>query len=321
MITLGLVLILIFISIELPHTINGVLLIEPHVRAFSFHNSKYALLRNLRGGSLNKDEDESSDYYDEELEEDDDLFDMESMSIDTNEDDFNEESTLDRLWFHWQKTPPMTKAYITASLALTGMGYVTNKNEFPKIFLLDWKSTFLLMQLWRPFTAFLNFGPFGIGYVLTLQFLWTYMSTLESLCYNKPYDFWIMILFGCASMVVGYSVLKLPPRFLGHNLSTFLVYVWSRYHEGFEVNVMELFNTRAELLPWFFLAQTALFEGEFPVLDLLGIAFGHIYHHLKVANIIRTPAFIIKWYNSDSVYSNLIRDKYKEISSDFELQL
>ena len=81
------------------------------------------------------------------------------------------------------------------------------------------------------------------------------MSTLERLNHNTPYDFWLMMLFGSVMMVAGYSMLGLSPRFLGHNLSTFLVYVWSRYHEGLEVNMFELFNTRAELLPWFFLAQ------------------------------------------------------------------
>ena len=121
-------------------------------------------------------------------------------------------------------------------------------------------------------------------------------------------------------MVVGYSILGLSPRFLGHNLSTFFVYVWSRYHEGLEVNMMELFNTRAETLPWFFLAQTALLEGELPLLDMLGIVFGHIYHHCKTTNVIRTPRAVIDWYKGDSKYSNIIRDKYKVISSDFELQ-
>jgi hypothetical protein len=176
------------------------------------------------------------------------------------------------------------------------------------------------LQLWRPFTAFLNFGPFGLGYVMTAHFVWTYMSTLERLNHHRPYDFWIMILFGCASMVAGYGFFQLEPRFLGHNLSTFLVYVWSRYHEGLEVNMFELFNTRAELLPWFFLVQTFLLEGEIPLLDFLGIVFGHIYHHCKTVNILRTPDFVIEWYNGNSAIATSIRKNYKQISSDFELQ-
>merc|ERR1712157_75989 len=191
----------------------------------------------------------------------------------------------------------------------------------PKVFQLDWKPTLYKLQVWRPFTAFLNLGPFGLGYIMTLQFVWTYMSTLERMNHDKPFDFWCMMTFGCASMIIGYSILRLPPRFLGHNLSTFFVYVWSRYHEGFEVNVMELFNTRAELLPWLFLAQTALFEGEFPILDLLGIVFGHVYHHFKVVNALTTPRFIVEWYrHGTGWFPTLVRNKYKEISYDFELQ-
>jgi len=130
-----------------------------------------------------------------------------------------------------------------------------------------------------------------------------------------------MILFGAVSMVCGYSLLGISPRFLGHNLSTFLVYIWSRYHEGMEVNVMELFNARAETLPWFFLAQTALLEGELPLLDMLGIAFGHIYHHAKVSKMLVTPRAIVKWYNDPThPLATKIRAQYKEISADFEMQ-
>ena len=66
--------------------------------------------------------------------------------------------------------------------------------------------------------------------------------------------------------------------------------------------------------------QTALLEGEFPILDLLGIVFGHIYHHCKTTNILITPKALIKWYRGDSKYSKMIREKYKEISSDFAMQ-
>jgi len=271
----------------------------------------------LRGGS-----DEFIDDYDDEYDEDDydddefsDDFDME-----LDEGDFLEDNTLERIAESWRKTPPFTKMYLSASATATLFGYIANKNEFPNLLSFDWKPTLRNLQLWRPFTAFLNIGPFGLSYLMTGHFVWTYMSTLERLNHDKPYDFWLMIAFGCISMVVGYSILGLSPRFLGHNLSTFFVYVWSRYHEGLEVNMMELFNTRAETLPWFFLAQTALLEGELPLLDMLGIVFGHIYHHCKTTNVIRTPRAVIDWYKGDSKYSNIIRDKYKVISSDFELQ-
>ena len=116
---------------------------------------------------------------------------------------------------------------------------------------------------------------------MTAHFVWTCMSPLERPNHRRPYDFWICIAFGCSVWwpVMGVCVFlpmlscltiafllhsllrctarffQLEPRFLGHNLSTFLVYVWSRYHEGLDVNMFEVLNTRAELLPWFFLVQ------------------------------------------------------------------
>ena len=276
-------------------------------------------LLSVRGGGLDEDYydeyDEDSDY---DFDDDDFAFDEDDMEA--AEDDFGEGGLGERLLAAYEKTPPFTKAYLTASAAVTALGYLTNGNQFPDIFLLDWKGVLTKMQIWRPLTAFLNIGPFGLGYAMTAQFVWTYMATLERMNHSHPYDFWLMILFGCASMVAGYSFLKIPPTFLGHNLSTFLVYVWSRYHEGLEVNMFELFNARAEMLPWLFLAQTFLLEGVFPTLDLLGILFGHIYHHLWTTNALKAPKFVINWYNGDSASGKAIREKYKTISSDFEME-
>ncbi|KAL3807017.1 hypothetical protein ACHAXA_007801 [Cyclostephanos tholiformis] len=274
----------------------------------------------MRGGALDDDsdgddDDGGSDYSDFDF--DDGAFDLDMSAV--AEDDFGDDNALSRLMEAYRKTPPLTKAYLTASFGAAIFGYVANGNDFPSILQLDWKPVLTRMQVWRPLTAFLNFGPMGLGYLMTAHFVWTYMSTLERLNHGKPYDFWLMMFFGMASMVAGYSMMGLSPRFLGHNLSTFLVYVWSRYHEGLEVNMFELFNTRAELLPWFFLAQTFLLEGELPVLDFLGIVFGHIYHHYKTTNVLRTPKFVIQWYNGDDKYARMLREKYRAISSDFEM--
>jgi Derlin-2/3 len=214
------------------------------------HSPLLSRITLIRGGDFDSD-DEYDDFDDDfDFDGDDGMFDF-----DAAEDDFGDESTLAQIQDAYKKTPPLTKAYLTASFGAALLGYVTNKNDFPSILQLDWKPTVTRLQLWRPLTAFLNFGPLGLGYLMTVHFVWTYMSTLERLNHNTPYDFWLMMLFGSVMMVAGYSMLGLSPRFLGHNLSTFLVYVWSRYHEGLEVNMFELFNTRAELLPWFFLAQ------------------------------------------------------------------
>jgi Derlin-2/3 len=320
----------------------------------SFQSSRRVVL--IRGGAFDDDSDGDdggeSDFSDFDFDDGDGMFDFDAVA----EDDFGDEGTVTQIIEAYRKTPPLTKAYLTASFGAALLGYVANGNDFPSILQLEWKPILTRMQVWRPLTAFLNFGPLGLGYLMTAHFVWTYMSTLERLNHGKPYDFWLMMFFGSASMVVGYSMMGLSPRFLGHNLSTFLVYVWSRYHEGLEVSMFELFNTRAELLPWFFLAQvsrfsfffhsisddfctcwiiwlnvitchvlrysmyqTFLLEGEVPVLDFLGIVFGHIYHHYKTTNVLRTPKFVIQWYNGDNKYARMLREKYKAISSDFEM--
>ena len=276
----------------------------------------HKLLQLSRGGgaAVLEDSDDDEDEYD-----DDELFGLEDDDDDMTESDFSEDNTVDRMIDAWKKTPPLTKGYLSASFAATLYGYLFQRNQFPSILSLEWKPILQKLQIWRLFTGFLNFGPLGLGYLMTAQFVWTYMATLERLNHDRPYDFWIMIVFGQLSMVLGYPILKLSPRFLGHNLSTFLVYIWSRYHEGIEVNMFELFHTRAELLPWMFLAQTFLLEGEPPVLDFLGIVFGHLYHHCKTVGILKAPLAVETWYQGDSPLAQRIRAQYKPISSDFEV--
>lgn len=275
-----------------------------------------------RGGST--EEAELEDYSDEEEEEfdedfdeefdDDELFD--ALDDDLDEADFAEDTSVDLFLAAIKKTPPITKAFMGASVAATLYGCAFNQNKFPELLQLDWKKVVTRLHIWRPFTSFLNFGSLGLGYLLTSQFVWQYMSTLERINHDRPYDFLVMLLFGSLSMLIGYPILRLSPKFLGHNLSTFLVYIWSRYHEGVEVNLMELFNAKAELLPWFFLGQTFLLEGELPVLDFLGIVFGHIYHHCKTVGILRAPESLTEWYETSEAAAP-IRELYRPIASDF----
>lgn len=276
-----------------------------------------ALLK-TRGGADDSDYEEDSYDDEEESEDDEDLFGDFDLDGD-NIDDFKEDNTLDRIIEEYHRTPPITKAYLTASLIATGFGYFMTKNEFPPLLSLDWNKVFKRGQIWRPFTAFLNLGSFGlVGYPMTVHFVHQYMSFLERLAHNKPYDFWIMILFGMTSMLVGYPVMKMSPRFLGHNLSTFFVYIWSRMFEGVDVGVFDVIQIKAEILPWFLLAQTFLLEGEPPILDFLGIVFGHVYYHFNTLGMLRAPDWLKTWYD-ESPNAQVLREKYKTISSDFEV--
>jgi len=235
----------------------------------SVYTSTVRVLLNVRGGEdSSEDDEEEYDDDEEEEEEEYDVYDDESESEDEHDifsnfdldgddsEDFKEENTYDRIIEAFHNTPPLTKAYLTSSFVVTFLGAVFTKNEFPPLLTLDWNKVLKGFQIWRPFTAFLNLGSFGlISYPMTIHFVHQYMSSLERASHNKPYDFWIMILFGMTSMLVGYPIMKLNARFLGHNISTFLTYIWSRMYEGMDVGVFDFIYIKAEVLPWFMLAQ------------------------------------------------------------------
>jgi len=87
------------------------------------------------------------------------------------------------------------------------------------------------------------------------------------------------------------------------------------------VSMFDMFQTRAEMLPWFFLAQTFLLEGEVPILDLLGIVFGHVYHYGRSVGIGKAPGFVRDWYeNGEGALADRMRREYKKVGSEFELQ-
>jgi Derlin-2/3 len=246
----------------------------------------------------------SEEYSDEDFS----GFELDDMSPDGSLD---EADLVSRIKTIYQTTPPVTRAFTSLSALATLLGVAFHSNQFPPYLDASYPLTFFRLNLWRPLTAFFNLGPLGLGYLLTIQFLHTYMSQLERLSCQSPASFWLLITFGMSTMTAAYFFLGLPPRLLGHNLSTYLVYVWARTHEGMEVSLMDLVTVKAEFLPWFFMLQTFLLEGELPVLDLLGIAFGHLYFHLDHTGKLKPPGWVEGWYReSPSRAAVLLREEY-----------
>jgi Derlin-2/3 len=213
----------------------------------------------------------------------------------------------------WSKTPPISQVYVGASILITVLCFALNKNQWPEFFNLEWNAVLTKFQFWRIPTSFLYLGPLGLNYILTIQFVWTYMAQLERLNYHEPEQFLMMLLFGATTLMVGYFWLGFSPKFLGHNLSTYLVYIWAKIFEGTDVNIMDLFLLKAEVLPWFFCAQTYLLEGEIPYADILGIVVGHLYHYLNLKKMVQAPAFIRAFFQTPTMKASYL--KFKE---DFE---
>ncbi|GMH73662.1 hypothetical protein TrVE_jg7455 [Triparma verrucosa] len=284
--------------------------LSPQIHPNTF-KSKYIHIRG--GAQYSDDEETSSDEESENATEYDFADDIDGDS--DFDESFDDSSLLPRLLHHYHTTPPLTKLYLTSSFIISTLSFLLNQNRFPSILTLHYPSL-LTGQLWRPVTQFMNLGPLSLSYFLTLQFLWTYMSSIEKLLHTTPTTFINLLVMIPTLMVVSYGVLGLNVDLLGHNFSTFLVYLWSRLHEGMEVNLMELFTLRAEVLPWFFLGQTFLLEGQLPTLDFLGIVFGHIFYHRYMDGGVKGE-WLDKWYYNSGGFWKWLREEYEKVGEEF----
>lgn len=213
----------------------------------------------------------------------------------------------------WRRTPPMTQAYLAASITVTVLSALFNGNRWPEVLTFAWQPILGGLQLWRLATAFLHLGPLDVFYPLTLQFVWQHMAQLEKMEFAAPEEFLLLAVFGMAALLGAYSLLGISTAFLGHNFATYLVYIWSRKFEGTDVNFMDIVTLKSELLPWFFCLQTLVLEREVPVADLIGIAVGHLYHYLKLKNLLVVPAAVARLFSSQTM-----RDRYSSFRADFE---
>ena len=55
-------------------------------------------------------------------------FDLDAADLDSVDDGFQEDNTLTRTWAGFQKSPPLTKLYLSCSFLATTMGYMSNNN-------------------------------------------------------------------------------------------------------------------------------------------------------------------------------------------------
>jgi Derlin-2/3 len=160
-------------------------------------------------------------------------------------------------------------------------------------------------QIWRLLTTFLYFGPFGFTFLFNLIFTYRYCRMLEEGSFRgKAADFFLMFVFGASLMIVIAFFVNL--LFLGHAFTIMLVYVWSRRNPYVRMNFFGLLNFQAPYLPWVLLAFSLLL-GNSVLVDLMGIAVGHVYYFLEDVfprqqggfRVLQTPSFIKALFDED----------------------
>ena len=243
----------------------------------------------IRGGGTDLKEDDSDEGSDDEAD------DSEPEHADEDEltvADFSENAVVNVITREIQNTPPITRLFVISSAALTLYSWLFNNNIWPRILNMDWRAVLYGFQLWRIITPFLSFGPLSLHFALNLHYLWSYMSLMEKLYAKNPADFVMMLGFGMVGLISLYTSLSVSYRNLGPALGMFLSYIFGRKHEGQDTNVLGLFQVRVELVPWIFLVMAMVMEQEFPLLDLAGIALGHLYFVMHRSGKLVAPEFI-----------------------------
>jgi len=119
----------------------------------------------------------------------------------------------------------------------------------------------------------------------------------ENTFHGRTADFLFMLLFGGALMTLLAPFLNV--HFLGSALSFMMVYVWSYKNEHIQMSFLGVINFTAPYLPWVLLVFAVLL-GASPVMDLLGLAAGHLYYFLEYEyprirgiRLLQTPRFLL----------------------------
>ncbi|GIY68292.1 derlin-2 [Caerostris darwini] len=204
--------------------------------------------------------------------------------------------------------PIITKAYTTACVLTTAAVQLDIISPFQLYFNPD--LIFNHYQVWRLFTTFLFFGTFGFNFLFNIIFTYRYCRMLEEGSFRgRPADFFFMFLFGGTLMIIIAMFVNL--LFLGQAFTIMLVYVWSRRNPYVRMNFFGLLNFQAPYLPWVLLAFSLLL-GNSVIVDLMGIAVGHVYYFLEDVcpnqpggmRLLKTPRFIKYWFENPSADSN-----------------
>lgn len=198
--------------------------------------------------------------------------------------------------------PPVTRAYTTACVFTTMLVQLDFVSPFTLYF--NPILIFRNYQVWRLVTTFLFFGAMGFNFLFNMIFTYRYCRMLEEGSFRgRTADFVLMMVFGGVCMMV--CALFCQLLFLGQAFTIMLVYVWARRNPFVRMNFFGLLNFQAPYLPWVLLGFSVLL-GNSILVDLVGIAVGHLYYFLEDVfpqrsggiRLLRTPAFLKRLFEA-----------------------
>jgi len=207
----------------------------------------------------------------------------------------------------WFKTMPIiTKTWFVTSLVATAL--ISFQFMSPWWLYLDLDLVFRKFQLWRLVTCFIFFGKFSLNFVFAMFLMVRYTRMLEETKFignRGTAEMIFMMIFG-ASVMIFISWLWGGLPFLSSALVFMLLYYWSRT-DPYRPVVFWGFTFQAWQFP-FVMVVVSVLIGASPLLDLIGIVVGHLYHYLmdivpKIygRTLLKCPEFMYGFFDQQNV--------------------
>jgi Derlin-2/3 len=108
---------------------------------------------------------------------------------------------------------------------------------------------------------------------------------------GRTADYLFMLLFGATLILCMAPFLDM--YFLGMGLTSMLVYVWSRRNPNVHMSILGILTFKSPYLPWVLLLFSLMLNQSIMV-DIIGIATGHIYYFLEDVYPARTGTRLLR---------------------------
>lgn len=112
-----------------------------------------------------------------------------------------------------------------------------------------------------------------------VYFLQRYSRLLEESSGRSPAHFSWLLLYAMTSLLLLSPLVSMP--FLGHPLSSTLVYIWSRRNPDTRLSFLGLMVFSAPYLPWVLMGFSLVLHGHVPKDEIMGVVIGHVWYYFN----------------------------------------
>ncbi|RYP46005.1 hypothetical protein DL768_007721 [Monosporascus sp. mg162] len=175
-------------------------------------------------------------------------------------------------WF-WEM-PICTRWWTTATVLTSALVQCQMVTPFQLFYSV--RTVFQKGEYWRLLTTFLYFGPFSLDLLFHVYFLQRYARLLEESSGRSPAHFSWLLFYSMVFLIAISPLVSMP--FLGHPLSSTLVYIWSRRNPDTRLSFLGLLVFTAPYLPWVLMGFSLVMHGTVPKDEIMGVVIGHIWY-------------------------------------------